>query len=181
MYIKIAKNKVKFNNILSGEELIIELIAIESVDPNTMKVSIKPYLYDGFVSTPQNAISGNIIGLPNEMEFTTDSHYFTVAAKLVYDKIINDLGLSLSDLQILADYKYRSDITARPIRLTIPYDVILKTETYRNLVGQMLDLNVPEYQGNDYYSLYLEEIYPSEREILELDTRVLIEEGDQNG
>lgn len=176
MYIKIIPNKVKFNNALCGESILIKIDSIKTIDSNTMEVVITPYLEAGYIADIPLKISGNINGLSNKMIFTTDSHFFTVAAKLVYDKIIEDLGLLESDLQILADFKYREDKAVRPIRLTMPFDVILKTEGYRNLVGQMLDLSVPEYQQNDYYSLYLEEIYPDDKTILEADTRVIIEE-----
>jgi hypothetical protein len=176
MYIKIKSTaKVRFNSLVAGEDLYLRILEIRAIDDQNMRVKVDVVIASKLDNVISIAKVGNVEGIKSYYDFESSNHFFTVAAKMVYDQIKLDLNLVDNNLLIMADHKYKEDPAVRPIRLTIPSDVVVVTQGYRDLVGSMVDQAVPRSLVNECYIIYLEEIYPDDLVVLEADPRVLIE------
>lgn len=179
MFLKINKEKVVFVQILNGEPVLLN---VENIYSNGDVMTVKTGMFpeSDYIADNETKNRGHIIGLSNEFKFdmsysgyTGYTRHSTIAIKLIKEEIKSKLSLTDSDIAIKAQCEWKHP--ERPIRLSIPFNVVVENSTYNALVNTLIN-EVPYYKNFDSYILYLEEIYPQHRSILEADPNVIIEE-----
>lgn len=179
MFLKINKEKVKFVQILNGEPVLLKVENIQS-DGDVMTVNTGMFPESEYIADNETKDRGHIVGISNAFKFdmsytgyTGYTRHSTIAIKLIKEEVKNKLSLTDSDVAIEAQCEWK--YPEKPIRLSIPFNVVVENSTYNALVSTLID-TVPYYKNFDSYILYLEEIYPQHRTILEDDPNVIIEE-----
>jgi hypothetical protein len=176
MFLKIAKEKVKYVAILNGEPILIKIENLTS-DGDTMTVKTGMFVESEYTAN-SSAKRGHIVGVNNTFVVdpteSAEGHYDTVAIKLIKDKLIADLGLVEGDFEILAEAEWKH--APQTIRLTIPVQEAIENSFYRGLIDTLISNGTIYYKVGDNYILYLSYIDAAHRPTLEADPNIIIEE-----
>lgn len=167
MYIKIPAQKVPFGiPVLNGEPLVIKLLKVTQYNIGEIYIEFK-------VFNEKLTYEGNIGSITNPIIFTSNLKPNLYTAAKILKEYIESL-FEITGLEILSDLTWLH--LTRSIRLYIPFEEVIENSNYTLLISSMISLGVPYYKQEDGYVVYLEEIYPDHRALLESDENVFIEE-----
>lgn len=177
MNLIIAANKINLNGFKIGEKIRVEIDKLES-SGNNMIVDLLFFNENGVSG---NFSTMNFLEIPRRMVFQSENnHYKTYAAKLIKQQLIDNPNLDIvdADVQILAELDWKEE--SRPIRVTIPKDIILDDPNYTELISYVKSMGIPHHSINGCMIVYLEEIYNTpeapHRALFESTPSVIIEE-----
>lgn len=203
MIIRIKEGKVPFvAPMLNGEPVIVELKKFSFLD-DKLKIEID-VINESHFSSPDpfkgylNGLS-NIIEVPNiiireardpsngnfifdqstgefVMETLTDllgEINSVTAIKEVYKSIKSAFGLSNSDLEIKSEYQWRH--SDQVFRVFVPMASIIKKPEYNSLIDSLITSGVINYESGDGFILYLSYINQEDKDVLDADPNVIIE------
>ena len=169
MIIRIEEKQVPFGiPMLNGESIAV---IIEKVTTVNNKIVIKTEMerFEG------GSYKGYIIGESNEFILDSENmHNMVVAAKVLKEYLQEKYSMTDEGISILAEKEWRHP--DRPIRLTIPIDRVVENENYTALISSLIASGLLYYKVNDIYIVYLAQIYPEHRALLDIDENVFIEE-----
>lgn len=156
MFLIIEKEKVHFNGILNGENVISE---ITRTDANAVYYNFKSENLQKIGTLKE---IGNILNGEIDLNFITGGKL--LQAELLKLEIESILKISL-------DWK-NEDLS---FRISIQNKAVLETDFYTNLISYIKSKGYPYYYKNEIVTIYVPTIQPEHLLILEADINVLIE------
>lgn len=167
MIIKFNKETVTYKAMLNGEAVICE---IERVKDNNVSLKITPESY------PNQRGSLNEFG--NSISFDSVTNNVEALNKLyIY---FTDLGgvetptFSETDFTCMESLTWDYDVNTYPFRISIFKDSVISD--YSSFIEAEQAKGYPSEYKDDYIVLYVEQILPEHRVILEADVNAFIEE-----
>ena len=161
MIIKFNKETVTYKTMRNGEPVICE---IEQVKNNNISLKITPESY------PNSRGSLNEFG--NSISF--DEVINNVQALNLLKQYFIDLGFDETDFTQMESLTWDYDVTTYPIRISIDKDSVI--QNYSSFIESEIAKGYPGEYKDDYLVLYVEQILPEHRTILEADINAFIEE-----
>lgn len=175
MFIEIKEKKVQVCEISKNSEPLIIRVENAQKQGNQLIVDVGIFAKEDYINNA-NPKRGNTIEIPNRFLFEnvdTDANLVIATSKIV--AFLEAKGfVKTTDFEVFQMLGWEADQTMFPARISIANRILIKYFAERILFYQQN--NFPHFEHDNYHVLYVHEIDPADRPLIEDNPEILIEE-----